>query len=398
MTNPFEASASALGYFYQVRLALYLLISDGKRNPNLEITIEGLDDVVFEQEGTAIELIQSKYHIQSAATLTDRSEDLWKTLRVWSHHIKEETISASDTLFTLFTTANAPDGSAASFLRNDQNRNTIFAREKFEQVAAEGSNQANLPGYQAFMALSPSQRQDLVSNIRVLDHAVSIGDVREDALGEFQLVTRPQFLTQVYERIEGWWFERVLKHLTREFEGSILYQELRDQVSTVQEQFHPDNLPIDFCTLPDIAEDQLPDAERIFVEQLRLIMVSEPRIQKAIRDYYRAYCQRSKWVREELLLVGELDEYEAKLVDEWERRFLIMQEGVEADASENIRQSEGKRLYQWVEMDLPSNPNLHIRRRCTESYVIRGSYHLLANRLKVGWHLDFLARLQHLLG
>ncbi|HEY3380009.1 MAG TPA: ABC-three component system protein [Armatimonadota bacterium] len=397
MTNPFEASASALGYFYQVRLALFLLINEGKRRPALEITIEGLDDIVFEHEGAAVELIQSKFHIQSTASLTDRSEDLWKTLRVWSHHIKEGAISATDTLFTLFTTANAPVGSAASLLRHDPNRNTTVAREKLEQVAGEESNTANLPGYRAFMALTPSQRQELVSNIRMLDHAASVTNVMDNAIGEFQLVTRPQFLTQVYERVEGWWFNRVLKHLTREYQGSILFQELQDQVHLVQEQFQPENLPIDFSSIPDIAEDQLPEEERIFVEQLRLILVSEPRIQKAISDYYRAYCQRSKWVREDLLLVGELDEYEAKLVDEWERRFLIIQEGIDAGAPETIRQSGGKKLYQWVEMDLPSNPSLYIRPRCTESYVIRGSYHLLANRLEVGWHLDFAARLQHLL-
>ena len=35
--------------------------------------------------------------------------------------------------------------------------------------------------------------------------------------------------------------------------------------------------------------------------------------------------------------------------------------------------------------------------RVREAYVMRGTYHILANGLKVGWHVDFTERLQHLL-
>jgi hypothetical protein len=121
-------------------------------------------------------------------------------------------------------------------------------------------------------------------------------------------------------------------------------------------------------------------------------MVGEPCIRKAINDYYRAFQQRSKWVREELLLVGELEEYERRLVDEWERLFEVMKEDMGEDKDEAAMQREGRALFNTVQ-----KLEMNIRPRCDEPYVMRGSYHILANQLRVGWHAEFLNRLSNLL-
>ena len=41
--------------------------------------------------------------------------------------------------------------------------------------------------------------------------------------------------------------------------------------------------------------------------------------------------------------------------------------------------------------------DIRIRPKCEEAFVMRGSYHMLANKLKVGWHVDFFERLKGLL-
>jgi hypothetical protein len=63
------------------------------------------------------------------------------------------------------------------------------------------------------------------------------------------------------------------------------------------------------------------------------------------------------------------------------------------DPEEEQKRREGRSLFNWVD----TQANIYIRRRCTEPYVMRGSYHILANDLRVGWHVDFINRLQHLL-
>lgn len=41
--------------------------------------------------------------------------------------------------------------------------------------------------------------------------------------------------------------------------------------------------------------------------------------------------------------------------------------------------------------------DIRIRPKCQEAFVMRGSYHILANQLRVGWHKDFYERLRQLI-
>jgi hypothetical protein len=74
--SKYSATASLVGYLYQCRLALLETLKRLKTNPSLTVSIETLDDVVFENEGTPTEIIQVKHHINRQANLTDASTDL----------------------------------------------------------------------------------------------------------------------------------------------------------------------------------------------------------------------------------------------------------------------------------------------------------------------------------
>jgi len=82
--SPFSAADSALGYLYQVRVALLWALRRLKSGNDFLISLETFDDVTFETKGgKPEELLQTKHHQNREATLTDASEDLWKSLRVW---------------------------------------------------------------------------------------------------------------------------------------------------------------------------------------------------------------------------------------------------------------------------------------------------------------------------
>ena len=118
-------------------------------------------------------------------------------------------------------------------------------------------------------------------------------------------------------------------------------------------------------------------------------------LQVAIRDYYRAFKQRANWVRNDLLYVNELDKYEQKLIDEWEHVFAMMEDELKdygEEITESIKVKKAKAIYKEI-----SDKDIRIRPRCSEAFVMRGSYHMLANQLKIGWHVDFYERLKHLL-
>ncbi len=132
---------------------------------------------------------------------------------------------------------------------------------------------------------------------------------------------------------------------------------------------------------------------RLFVHQLKIIDVGNARIFYAIRNLYRAYEQRSRWMREDLLYVGELDQYEDRLVEEWDILFKQMRDELGEEASEHAKKTAAQTLYKWVETGLHRG----IRAGVIEPSIPRGTYQLLSDAQRVGWHLDFKERLQRLL-
>ena len=108
--NPYSATGSVLGYLYQVRLALLLFLQRFRGDRQTDISIERYDDIAFEKQGSAVDLLQTKHHINAAGNLSDSSEDLWRTLRVWCSMVGSGWIQLPGTNFILITTACAPQG------------------------------------------------------------------------------------------------------------------------------------------------------------------------------------------------------------------------------------------------------------------------------------------------
>jgi hypothetical protein len=129
----FTAREATLGYLYQARYALFLLL-DGVEEQ--ELLLETLDDIVLEQSGTPRELLQTKHHIRAECRLTDSSPELWKTLRVWSTVLSEGRVRIPPIRLTLVTTAQAQDGSIAATLRPGVGHDPTKSRAALLKIAA----------------------------------------------------------------------------------------------------------------------------------------------------------------------------------------------------------------------------------------------------------------------
>lgn len=389
--HPFSAASSATGYLYQCRYALLEALRRIRDEVDFQVCIETLDDVVFEQQGAAPELLQTKHHVDRAADLTDASVDLWKTLRIWCEGIINGSLRLGSR-FVLVTTASAGSGSAAEMLRPGSSRNVSRALDRLRSTASTSTNQANGPAYTSFRALDAAHQERLFDGVCVVDAASTItsldGDIRQEV---FYAVDR-HFLDAFLIRLEGWWFRRVIRHLAAERGVPILSAELLDEINNLRDSLREDNLPID-DEIEQMEVDASGYGDRTFVRQLNLVKISHSRVLLAIRDYYRAWTQRSKWMREELVGVGDLGRYERRLIEEWQRRFLMMRDKLGEQAADEAMRRLAAELYEWAETgDLP-----RIRPQCQVAFVSRGSLHMLADDLKVGWHPDFEARLRRLL-
>jgi hypothetical protein len=385
----FSATDSALGYLYQVRLALLSSLRRLAKDASFTVYFETLDDVVFEQVGSPVELLQLKHHCERAASLTDASPDLWKTLRVWMEGRANSTIPEDGQLF-LVTTSTVGDGSAASMLLPNA-RNVDEAVKRLSTTATTSTSQTNATACQLFRGLTKDERTRLLESVVVVPNAPSIDETGAALRQEARLAVRREHLESFLSRLEGWWFGRALRQMIAANTPPILSNELESELDDLREQFKLDALPVDQDIL-DAEVDADAYESAVFVRQAKLTGVGNRRVLAAIRDYYRAFEQRSRWMREDLLLVGELDRYEKHLREEWELEFDRVADELGAAAAEDAKRQAAQTVYIWVEKSY-----FPIRANVKHPSMSRGSLHILADRLQVGWHPDFMDRLKHLL-
>jgi len=374
-----------IGYFFQCRYALLESLRRIRGGEDFSVFIETLDDVVFETEGKAIELLQTKHHIKNPTNLTDSSTDLWRTLRIW---IEGSRSIPENSKFYIVTTSKAPEGSAAYYLKPErEKRNIAKAIERLNATVESSTNQTNIPYYHAFRNLSQRKKELLLDSIRVLDSVPSITDLNSELQKEVHFAVNRRFLDGFLWRLEGWWLKRVIDLLTKKSNDGISSEEIQIEISNLQEQFKQENLPIDDDIL-QATVDKSKFENCIFIRQLSLINVGGQRIFYAIEDYYRAFTQRSRWVREDLLTVGESGKYERRLIEHWKVPFARMLEELEG-ATEQEKIKVGRNLYGWA-----AEASIPIRRYVEERFITTGSYHMLADQLRVGWHPEFKQKLR----
>ena len=386
-----DASEQMLGYLYQVRYALALLLKND--NPNYQISIEKFDDVAFIENDIPKQLIQVKHHVKKYGDLTDMSTDLWRTLKVWIDIIIKSPNLVDDTDFLIITTADAPNNTAAYYLKENINRDVDKAYDILKKVCVESKSKGNKKYYEVFLKMDQNIIRNLISKIFVVDGASNIINVEKDIRNRIRYSCVPKFENAILERLEGWWYAQAIKALCSDSPVFVNQNQVRFYISSLSKEYSDDNLPIDVLDV-DLEEIEPSDNENILCEQLKLLNFKSHRMQIVLRDYYRAFQQRANWVRNDLLYMNELEKYESELIDEWEHCFIEMEDDLSicSNITENEKIEKGRKLFSELE-----NKNFRIRPKCDSPFVMRGSYHILASRLRIGWHVDFEERLKYLL-
>ncbi len=396
-SSPFDASQSALGYLHQCQYALLLGLQRDEE-PNLCISIEKLDDIAFHESPSsadvAKQLLQVKHHINRAGGLGDASPDIWKTIRIWSEAVAKNQIDLDHATLCLLTTTTPTNRNAIRFLSPDQTvRKPDDARSKLEQAGAASISDVIKQAYGVYMGLIESQRVKLFNAMFLLDTSLMAVDLQKAIGLAVRHAVEPQHRQAFVERLQGWWYQRVVVHLSATANQPIPVLAIQQQVHELRGQFQRDCLP------DDLFKEQLPpeatptEDDRMFILQLLLIGLSKQRLRIAQEDHYRAFSQRSRWVKDNLIGMDDLSNFESRLVDSWRLKFLIMKDAVGEGLTDIRLARHGLNLFQWVETEAPSQSALWVRPQFQSPYMTRGSFHMLADLLRVGWHPDYEKRL-----
>jgi len=399
-TDKYSAGEQGLGYLYQGRLALLQLL---QLPEDTAVFLEKDDDLDFLDSDGGKSLASLK-HKAVGDRLTDLSTDFWKSVRIWLVRYKRDGRSLSNLRFFLFTTGSV---SNTSFLRRflaaqaGVGDDTLTLSERAEEAFRRSESDLINSIAQEFDQLSSDEKQDFLARVLILDGSPRIENIPDTIKDRHMRSVRREYRSSVFERLEGWWNDAVIEHLTGGRDNGIFGYEISDKLSALSEEYKIDSLPITFRSKEPAGEIDTANDPRTFVVQLRELGISSNRIRNAILDYYRAFEQRSEWARENLLVSGEIEDYEGRLVDEWGRYRDVVCEALDENSAEDVLVQAGRELYRWADQQSGNIESLRIRARVTEPYVTRGSFHILADAApepKVYWHPRFLDRLGRFLG
>ncbi|MGO8842366.1 MAG: ABC-three component system protein [Methyloceanibacter sp.] len=397
-TDRYSAGEQGLGYIYQPRFALLRLL---ELPESTSVLIEKDDDLDFmDREGG--KTLASLKHKAVGDRLTDLSTDFWKSVRIWLARYNRDGRSEANLRFFLFTTGSVSETSFLRyFLPDHASDGTVSLSKLADDALATTESKLIRPIAMEFCNLNEAEKGDFLSRILIFDRIPRITDVPAVIKNQHMRSIRREHREFVFQRLEGWWNDTVVNLLDGKRTEAIRGYEVSDKMSMFAEEYKSDNLPITFRGKEPTREIDVENDPRLFVVQLREIGIGSNRIRNAILDYYRAFEQRSAWARESLLVSGEMEEYEDRLVDEWSRYRDVVFENLDAKSAEAVLLAAGKELYLWADMQSGNISSLRIRERVTEPYVARGGFHILANvrpEPRVYWHPHFLSRIGKLLG
>lgn len=398
--DQYSASEQGLGYIYQPRFALLKLL---QLPESTSVLIEKDDDLDFiDQDG--VKTLASLKHKGVGDRLTDLSTDFWKSVRIWLARYNRDGRSEASLRFFLFSTGTV---SNTSFLRHflveppPEQEEAVSLSQITTDVLAKSESKLIREIADELHKLTDDEKDDFLERIVIFDGGPRIEDVPSTIKDQHMRSIRRDNRDAIFERLEGWWNDIIINLLVGKRTDAIFGYEVSDKLSTFAEEYKSDNLPITFRGRVPAGEIDVDNDPRLFVVQLREIGIASNRIRNAILDYYRAFEQRSSWARENLLVSGEIEEYEDRLIDEWGRYRDVVFEELDEESADTVLLEAGKALYRWVDLESGDSSTLRIRERVTEPYVVRGGFHILANTRplpRVYWHPRFLTNIGQLLG
>lgn len=392
-----DASAAALGFYYQSQYALLMLVRLKTDDP--AVAIERLDDVEIKANGQSL-LYQLKHSIQeNPPPVTLACVALWKTIKVWIDAIP--LVSLADTRFHLVAVGSVPDGSPLMALCDEETDREPLLKamlEEAQRVVAERSddraNKVSLrhagraKGCEAFLALDPTIRSSLLKRIFIKPDQLTVSEIPTALSKHLHLLPKEHRL-RAAESLLAWWDLQVVYTLCGKRERVIYRSEVEHTLSSIIPQLDEDKLTADFDMVnhPDDYE-----ADSMLYRQIALVGGKPSDISKAVREQWRAVNQRAKWILEKPQLRSKIASYDAKLQESWSDIHTRMVEDCEACSPEEIA-SMGLDVLRWTHDSAPKEVE-PISSSWSGHYYVRGTYQLLAIDLKVGWHAQYLKLLK----
>ena len=221
----FDATPPIVGYQYQKKCALKLLI-DSIESTEVCLSLEKIDDIFIESPSKKIS-VQTKHSQLQNKSLTDRSSDFWKTIRIWSINVKNRIIDPNECFFVLITTAElAVSSILKDFSKQERNFDVCQKLKCITTIANEIPGRTGKKRCEDFLLLNEAEQISIIKNLHIYCNSDDIVIVSNRIKNKLKHSVDDKYIDNVYHRLYGWWEERIEKHLLDDTKQDVVRQEV----------------------------------------------------------------------------------------------------------------------------------------------------------------------------
>lgn len=395
--NEHLAAGSIVGAFFQAERALWRLAESSR---GAEVGIEVLDDVAVRGgvDGLLI-LEQDKSSVGSGVPLGDRSRNLWNTLGIWLHAIRDGEAGIDTTRFCLVTNKHLGECwvQRLQSAQGDAERCLQLARE-LRRIGRRPAE--SLVDYVAtVIAFSEEEIAGLLAVTEVEDaSSASAGRALRERIVSALHLTEGVSPEEIVQELLGWVVEETLRKV-RAGEPAWLTREAFDNRLCQLIYQHHDAVfrerAARLLTVVLTAEDRERKRNDLFVRQLLLLELADDdeQLLEAIDDVLCCEIEFTRLAEDGNVTEKDVLAFQDRLSRRWRdifrrHRRLLQQRG---DLPDGAAASAG--------LDILSETLEHREplagQQTVEHYLTRGTYHQLADQVApngsptLGWHPYF---------
>jgi hypothetical protein len=382
--NPHSAAGTAAGFSYQFERALYWL---AQSPAGAVIGVETDDDVtVRSASGSLFE--QDKHSIRSNThPFGDRSKDLWNTLSIWLDALDKKQITIESAHFLMVTNKLLPKCIAKQIDNATSVPHVEACIKALQKAGKKPPGHIKLLVKRVLCADSRHSLRALIAKINVVDSskAASAPQLRQKTISHLQL---PDWCLSsadsIADELLGWlhktamnsWCQKQPAWMQRDHFINQLHAIVDRRKRQIRRERAEHLIPI----TDDIVGNE---KGRPFVKQLYLVTEDDGIVDTSIREFIRCNIEKIRLSKEGNVTDEDWTTFESMLLSRWDKirsRVVRMRSG---SAEEVV----GFEIFTETTEDYREK----LAGTDTEQvYLTSGTYHRLADLLRVGWHPRYL--------
>lgn len=384
--NSHIAPGPMAGYLFQPVRALYWLVK-GPRGATVGIETE--DDVVVLLKGGGKIYEQDKSSIKKEGSpFGDKSYALWNTLAIWLSAINIGKVEVEKANFLLVSNKAIPRDSLIQKISEAKGENET--RECYRRLKSIGSDVkteskvgekvAEVLGYDEMVL------NQLICQIDVETFGSNLGEVEKEEIISLLHLTDREAHDVIIDALLGWLIEVMLDFWNAGEPAWITREALDNRLDKVRGKLRRRRFRASPARELLVSEEEKKaHTGKVFVKQLEIICLEEENAYDAIIDFIRCGKERRRLAQEGNATAQDWDMFHESLKAKWKTV-----RGIENAKEHKTDEKLGQAVY-WNTM---AQVEPRLGEIETEQYLVKGSYHRLADKLMVGWHPEYKNRLE----